>query len=321
MFAACEEAVPSMFCTIQVVSARGGTSRPAERPPAEAGRAGGGACSPSTFRADLAEAVIARACAAPRAIRAPEGKQLLVRDLSSVGTGIKLPGGEVRRLEKGVDTPLPPDALVVLPMKVKATAGTPGDKLVGIVAATVGEDAPDRPLDAVAEVALVARAVGIPPGHPLTDAPPAAPTPAEAAPAAPPAPGAPRAAKEKKKEKKENRESLAATLTAAVATARADRKRAAQDTAEIPISGAATLDQPAADGWRRRKRMRDAEAPPPRDPREALRDSESAVLEVEAVAGAGQPALVGLMPPGTPPRRAASQARSDAEDTLPPTPE
>jgi len=47
-------------------------------------------------------------------------RQLGIRDISSNGTGLQLPGAELVRLTKGEDTPVPNGATLALPMRLKA---------------------------------------------------------------------------------------------------------------------------------------------------------------------------------------------------------
>ncbi|CAK0841578.1 unnamed protein product [Prorocentrum cordatum] len=61
----------------------------------------------------------------PRAANAEGGAKdarLLVRDLSTNGTGMRAPGATLTRLVKDADTPLPDGSTLILPLKVKAGA-------------------------------------------------------------------------------------------------------------------------------------------------------------------------------------------------------
>ncbi|CAK0855347.1 unnamed protein product [Prorocentrum cordatum] len=56
------------------------------------------------------------------------GKSLGIRDLSSNGTGLAPPGGEVERMQKGVDVPVQDGCRVVLPMRLgKSAVAVEGD--------------------------------------------------------------------------------------------------------------------------------------------------------------------------------------------------
>merc|ERR1712232_118202 len=62
-------------------------------------------------------------------------------DCSSNGTGIRTPDTVLRRLQKGIDTPMPAAAVAVLPFKIKLEAGKPAESLLAVVCAHVGESA------------------------------------------------------------------------------------------------------------------------------------------------------------------------------------
>lgn len=105
--------------------------------------------------------------------------RLVIRDLSTNGTGCKREGSAVRKLEKGIDTPLADGSVVFLPFRIKALEGMTAEELCSVLLVEMGTR-PRRRLDAIAELAAIAETLGLPPPSPLTTSA----TPALAAPAA-----------------------------------------------------------------------------------------------------------------------------------------
>lgn len=56
------------------------------------------------------------------------GLELVLRDVSTNGTGLKASGGKIERIEKGVDAKVTDGTTILLPMKVKANSDEPKEK-------------------------------------------------------------------------------------------------------------------------------------------------------------------------------------------------
>eukprot|EP00421_Protoceratium_reticulatum_P000639 CAMPEP_0168361672 /NCGR_PEP_ID=MMETSP0228-20121227/2785_1 /TAXON_ID=133427 /ORGANISM="Protoceratium reticulatum, Strain CCCM 535 (=CCMP 1889)" /LENGTH=168 /DNA_ID=CAMNT_0008374353 /DNA_START=81 /DNA_END=583 /DNA_ORIENTATION=+ len=64
---------------------------------------------------------------------------LVVRDTSTNGTGLQVPGHMVLRLRKDVDTPVPTGAVIILPMKIKAKDDLPPESVRACFSVHLGQ--------------------------------------------------------------------------------------------------------------------------------------------------------------------------------------